>query len=223
MKTEQGPIRGWKATYDMTCMDQTYEVGKTYKLPEGALLRMCESGFHFCQEQKNVLEYYDFKPEFILLEVEAIGTVLTEGDKSVTDEIRIVRIVPREEYEFMKDNVIRTKESITPYRHTWYDVEYNERNQPVRGVTQTGYTEKWEYNEDGYVLRYENSEGFWLRRGYDAAGHEVRFENSVSYWEDKKYNDKGQMIEFKSSHGLHKSYTYTSERVVITDLRETAS
>ena len=81
----------------MKCRDLTYEVGKIYSINK---LKICSHGFHFCREMKDVLNYYSHSEDFVLLEVEALGEVINDGDKSVTDKMKIIRVVPIEEYTF---------------------------------------------------------------------------------------------------------------------------
>ena len=52
---------------------------------------MCGSGFHFCQKASNCFNYYDFDSKNKVAEVLATGNVETKGDKSVTDEITIIK------------------------------------------------------------------------------------------------------------------------------------
>lgn len=110
-------MKGWKGTYGMECRGFRFEVGKTYEIR--GKLEMCRNGFHFCQDQQNVLSFYTprYKSdiyEFMLLEVEAIGEVLTEGNKSVTDKIRIVRVVPFKEWDFVENGYAVFREEIAP-------------------------------------------------------------------------------------------------------------
>ena len=86
-------IKGYKVfNPDWTCRDFQYEVGKTFR-HEGDI-KMCGSGFHFCQKASDCFNYYDFDSNNKVAEVLATGNVETEGCKSVTDEITIVREVP---------------------------------------------------------------------------------------------------------------------------------
>ena len=83
-------IKGYKVfNPDWTCRGFQYEVGKTYK-HEGDI-GLCNAGFHFCQNIADCFNYYDFNSNNKVAEVEAVGLVETEDDKSVTDEIKIVR------------------------------------------------------------------------------------------------------------------------------------
>jgi hypothetical protein len=85
----------YKATHNYKCRNQEYKVGKTYTADR---MKICEYGFHFCQKMEDVLNYYSFSSDFVLLEIEILGNVHTEGDKSVTDKFKVLRIIPFEEY-----------------------------------------------------------------------------------------------------------------------------
>lgn len=83
-------IKGYKVLNpDWTCRGFRYELGKTYK-HEGEI-ELCKAGFHFCQMISNCFNYYKFDSHNIVVEVEALGHTASNGIKSVTDEIKIVR------------------------------------------------------------------------------------------------------------------------------------
>lgn len=91
-------VKGYKAfRKNWKCIHFQYEVGKTYKY-EGEM-KPCESGFHFCRELKDCLNFYplDNNMNVVFAEIEALGKVIDRGNKSVTDEIRIVKEIPIEE------------------------------------------------------------------------------------------------------------------------------
>ncbi|MBT7630966.1 MAG: hypothetical protein HN597_14875, partial [Desulfobacula sp.] len=82
-------MKGFKAfNKDMTCQGFQFEENKTY---EEKKAKICQSGFHFCKNPFDVLDYYDLcESEFT--EVEAIGTIDTQknGDsKHTTTKIKI--------------------------------------------------------------------------------------------------------------------------------------
>lgn len=86
-------MKGYKVfNPDWTCRGYQFEVGKTYK--HDGELNICHSGFHFCSKPADCFNYYKFDPDNKVAEVEALGKVESGGDKSVTDEIRIVREIP---------------------------------------------------------------------------------------------------------------------------------
>jgi hypothetical protein len=83
-------MKGYKVfDANLQCHGFQYEVGKVYH--HTGSLKVCDSGFHFCLKAVDCFNYYDFNPKNRVCEVVAKGKVLTEGDKSVTDEIEIVR------------------------------------------------------------------------------------------------------------------------------------
>ena len=83
-------IKGYKVfNPDWTCRGFQYEVGKTFK--HDGNIEMCGAGFHFCQKISDCFNYYDFNSNNKVAEVEAVGRTETRGDKSVTDEIAIIK------------------------------------------------------------------------------------------------------------------------------------
>jgi hypothetical protein len=94
-------MKAYKATYNLKCRDQTYEVGETYQTNK---LEICKSGFHFCKEMSDVLNYYSFNNDFLLIEVEILGDTQFSGNKGVTDKLKVLRIVPEEEWSFVTRN-----------------------------------------------------------------------------------------------------------------------
>jgi len=96
---------GWK------CRDFQYEIGKTYELPEGQELKICECGFHFCANPIDVFGYYKYE-DALIAEVEALGNIQQEGTKFVTDKIKIVREFTRDELEKLIGNDPRNNTGI---------------------------------------------------------------------------------------------------------------
>jgi len=83
-------VKGYKVfNPDWTCRGFQYEVGKTYK-HEGKI-GLCEAGFHFCKALSNCFRYYPFQATNKVAEVEAIGEVITDEHKCVTNEIVIIK------------------------------------------------------------------------------------------------------------------------------------
>ncbi len=83
-------IKGYKVfNPDWTCRGFQYEVGKTFE--HNGDIEMCGAGFHFCRKLSDCFGYYSFNSNNKVAEVEAVGLVETEGDKSVTNKIRIVK------------------------------------------------------------------------------------------------------------------------------------
>jgi hypothetical protein len=52
-------VEGYKATNaDMKCKNYQYKLGKRHDMPEGSIIRDCESGFHLCRDLSDVFAYY---------------------------------------------------------------------------------------------------------------------------------------------------------------------
>ena len=80
-------VVGFKA-FDkgLVCRGFQFEEGKTYE-HKGDFIP-CNSGFHFCENPLDVLNYYDLcNSEFAI--VEAVGEVKKEDNKSVTNKLKI--------------------------------------------------------------------------------------------------------------------------------------
>ena len=94
-------VKGYKGfDKNLKCRGFQYKVGKTYKMQENEI-GLCESGFHFCKKLFDVNDYYRFSnTDNRFCEVEALGKVIDEhdGSKSVTNIIKIVREIPKEEF-----------------------------------------------------------------------------------------------------------------------------
>ena len=83
-------IKGFKVfNSDWTCRGFQYKVGETFV--HNGNIEMCGAGFHFCRKASDCFNYYNFNSQNKVAEVEALGLVETQGDKSVTDKIKIIR------------------------------------------------------------------------------------------------------------------------------------
>jgi hypothetical protein len=67
------------------------------KFEEEGELEVCNYGMHFCQNAADCFNYYDFDSRNHVAEVIAYGDVVTDGDKSCTDKLEIVREIPWDE------------------------------------------------------------------------------------------------------------------------------
>ena len=72
-----------------------YAVGETYEM-EGVPI-VCERGFHFCERAVDCFNYYGFDPKNKVAEIEALGDIDSDGSKSCTNKIHIIREIPWQE------------------------------------------------------------------------------------------------------------------------------
>ena len=90
-------MKGYKAfKADWTCR------GKQYTCPgeftEYGELSVCGHGMHFCENLADVFDYYDFfEDKTKVAEVEALGKIKTEGNKSCTNHLKVIREIPWDE------------------------------------------------------------------------------------------------------------------------------
>ena len=91
MKNEKS-VFGYKVfNSDFTCHGFQYAENKEYVF-EGKI-KICSSGFHFCEKASDCFSYYSFDPQNIVCEVEGRGKIESEedGSKKCTDKIFIGR------------------------------------------------------------------------------------------------------------------------------------
>lgn len=96
-------IKGYKGfDKDLKCRGFQYEIGKTYEIPEESL-RICSNGFHYCDNFKDVTCFYSFNDRSNrYCEIEILGKIITEGNKSVSNIIKIVKEIKDEELILLK-------------------------------------------------------------------------------------------------------------------------
>lgn len=99
--TVQNVVHGFKVFRpDWTC-DPTGYNPKQYTCPgkfeEEGELDVCGHGMHFCQTAADCFNYYNFDSNNKVAEVIAYGEVRTDGDKSCTDKLAILREIPWDE------------------------------------------------------------------------------------------------------------------------------
>ena len=89
--------KGWKnLNKNMTCNGFKFEIEKWYK--HDGEIELCQSGFHFHKQPIDLFRYYEKDLDTTLVaEIEYRGKCLDRDDKSVCEEIRIIRVLDKEE------------------------------------------------------------------------------------------------------------------------------
>ncbi|HBH1807171.1 TPA: PPE family protein [Clostridioides difficile] len=170
-------IEGYKVfNPDWTCRNFKYEVGKTYE--HDGDIEVCEAGFHFCQKAIDCFNYYSFDNKNKVAKIEAIGLIKTDGDKSVTNKITIVKEIEWEELL----NIVNIGNNNTGYGNTG---DYN------TGYGNTGNWNTGNYNTGNHNTGYCNS-GNWNTGNYNTGNHNTGYCNSGNWnegcWNTGNYN-----------------------------------
>ena len=89
-------MKGYKAfDKDLKCRNFEFKVGHTYSIT--GELKICSNGFHFCEKLEDVYEYYPKSIDTRICEVEALGSSVTEDNKTATSTIKIIRELTEKE------------------------------------------------------------------------------------------------------------------------------
>lgn len=164
-------IIGYKGTYNYTCRDHKFEIGQTYELPNKPI--MCHYGFHYCKFPIEVLTYYPIKPGFKLIEIEDLGENYSNYNKSVTNKLRVIREVPKEECE------------------KFFNQKFELTEDDVTFINPDGFWEKYQFDKQGNRIYVTDSTGRWTKREFDQNNNMIYEEESSGFRSTFEYNEKG--------------------------------
>ena len=153
-------IKGYKVfDENWKCKGEDYEyqysLGGRFK-HEGEI-ELCGSGFHFCEKLINCFNYKKFNPKNKVAEIIAHGKVIRGDDKSVTDDIEIIKEISWEECLKM--------------------VNLGSGNS---GLGNSGYSNSGHYNSGDYNSGYSNS-GHHNSGDYNSGDYNSGDSNSGHY------------------------------------------
>lgn len=165
-------MRGYKAfNSDLTCLCFQYEIGKTFTLEEPKKLKICENGFHFCPTIGACYNYYPAKDTTRICEVEALGEIQKsdEGDKMVTDKIKIIREITGPE-----------KRGNLSEQDGYSNTGNNNTGNSNTGYGNSGYKNSGNFNSGEHNPGKYNS-GDWNSGYYNSGRHNTGDFNSGDY------------------------------------------
>ena len=185
-------MKGYKVfNSDWTCRGFQYEVGKTYE-HEGEI-SPCNSGFHFCKRAIDCFNYYPFNSDNRVAEVEALGEIKTDDDKSVTNKIKIIR-------ELSWHEVLELVNTGKYNSGNYNSGDYNSGNRNSgncnsedwnSGNCNSGYYNSGDYNSGNRNSGYRNS-GDWNSGDYNSGNRNSGDWNSGNcnsgYYNSGNYN-----------------------------------
>ena len=148
-------MRGYKVfNPDWSCRGKQYSCPGIFK-HEGKL-ELCKNGIHFCKELNDCFNYYDFKSDNKVAEIEAIGEIIKDekGEKYCTSKIKIIRELSW--YEVL--DLVNMGNHNTGFRNTgdFNTGNHNSGNHNI-GICNTGSRNSGDYNSGDLNLGDFNS------------------------------------------------------------------
>ena len=175
-------VKGFKVfNPDWTCSPKG---GKTFQYAVGGIYtedvtpNVCEHGFHFCEKAADCFNYYSFNPKNKVAEVMALGEVDTNGVKSCTNKIQIIREIPWD--ELLK--IVNTGTGCTGHHNTGH---YNTGHHNT-GYYNTGHHNTGHYNTGDHNTGYCNAGDY--NTGYCNTGHYNTGDHNTGYCNAGDYN-----------------------------------
>lgn len=180
-------MKGYKVfNSDWTCLGFQYEVGKTYEM-DATEIKLCNKGFHFCERLIDCFSYYGFDPENKFAEVEALGSILTDGRKYCTNKIKIVREM--DWYEVL--DLVNLGKDCTGYGNTgshnsgYWNTGRNNNGDRNTGCNNNGYYNGGNYN-NGYYNSGSDNYGDWNSGNcnvgnFNSGRYNIGYENIGNY------------------------------------------
>ena len=187
----------YKATYNYKCRNQTYQVGKTYTSDK---LKICQHGMHYCNKMEDTLNYYETNKDFILLEVEILGDVETRQDKSVTNKLKVLRVVKFDEYT----NSMKSRFAV---------YEYDDRGNKISVTFPNGSKRIFEYDDRGNMISMTYADGDKYTFEYDNSGNNISATYPSGYKITYEYDSSGNKI----SETYPSGHKHTFDVAIITE------
>ena len=191
----------FKCTTNSKCKKITFEAGKEYKLIKG------EIGFHFCKNFNDINEYYELNEKNTkIFEVEILGKIISKTDKSITNHIKIIREIPRSEWETFSNGKAKcdTNGNLIYYENNygfWEKKQFDQNNNEIYYENNYGYWEKSKFDKNNNQIYFENSFEYWEKRKYDQNNNQIYLEDSNGFWEKRKYDQNNNEIYYEDSYG----------------------
>jgi len=157
------PTKGYKAfNPNMTCIGFQYKVGQTYTLPKDQKPELCSQGFHFCEYPPDCNLYYH-SDDSLHAEVEAWDVLHDDNTKSVAGKLRVVRMIPKDEWQSMTGTFVTTSKTVY-LKDGKLHREDGPAYQNVAGTTKW-YRHDELHRDDGPAVEYADGTKEWWREG----------------------------------------------------------
>ena len=186
MKNAQNTVHGFKVfNPDWTCSPNgnTKQYACPGKFEEEGELNICGHGMHFCQIAADCFNYYSFDSSNKVAEVIAYGDVRTDGNKSCTDKLEIVREITWDEVL----RIVNIGKNCTGYCNTG-DCNIGDCNTGNRntGDWNTGGCNTGDYNTGGRNTGNCNTGGY--NTGNYNTGYGNTGDRNTGDWNKSSFN-----------------------------------
>ena len=202
-------VKGYKVfNPDWTCRGFQYEVGKTFE--HDGNIELCGSGFHFCQKASDCFNYYDFNSNNKVAEIEALDLVETEGNKSVTNKIHIVREIPWQELL----TIVNTGKDCTGLENTgdWNTGDCNTGNRNTGDCNTVDFSNGVFCTKEDTIKIFDKESNMTLREWRESRARRIivwNMETTVWIYESSMTEEeKEQYPSYKTTGGYLKVFTY---------------
>ena len=132
---------------DLKCNGFQYEIGGEYHYEDDIIL--CKKGFHFCKKMDDVFTYYGYDNSRYAL-IEANGNIIHGNDKSVCNNIKIIKELTKKEV-----NQIIIKENKEKYEKDSLKLDLllckNDHNDPDLDIIMP-YYQKLQINKNNIII-----------------------------------------------------------------------
>ena len=149
-------MKGYKGfDKDLSCRGFQYEIGKTYEC-EGKIT-LCENGFHFCEDPKQICDHYGDLTVCRYCEIEASGEIVKGEGKCACSKISIVREISLQEFLSLVNEGSRNT--------GWMNEGNDNKGDLNEGNWNKGYWNKGDHNEgndnkgNGNIGSYNRADG----------------------------------------------------------------
>jgi YD repeat-containing protein len=181
-----------------------YEVGRTYKIDRLLPRKNKDSntyGFSFYKNPNSVFNSlrtnYSFGRNFVLLKIniENKKNIINVGNLFYSDQIKILEIVPEEEYQKIASKVIFSNESMMPL--------IQEQEKDPNYIDINTYIYKNKYNKDKNIIKKEckilkiGEDTGWFtveKFSYDADGRLIQISYNDEEYVKYNYDKKGNIL-----------------------------
>ncbi len=205
---EEKVVKGYKVFKpDWTCRPEgkifQYEVGKTYE--ENVKPKVYNCGFHFCEKAVDCFNFCKFNPKNKVAEVLALGEIDSDGTKSCTNKIQILREIPWSELLEIVNTGRRGNSGNrnSGYRNSGdYNSGYRNSGNRNSGYRNSGNYNSGDHNSGNRNSGYRNSGDYnsgYRNSGYRNSGYRNSGNYNSGNYNSGNYNSSNYNIGYYNS------------------------